>query len=432
MAFTRTGSSGDDVINLSYGTTYIIDGLGGVDTITLGAAVRSGYTITRDSDGTVHVDVISGASEPLHLTARNVEILVFSRGSDRVDLRTYFGDITAPVITSFNPGINAADVVPNKDIVLTFNEVITKGNGLISITAANGTPFATYDISTSPNVTVSGSTVTINPSTDLNFNTSYNVTLGTGTVKDLAGNNFIGSSSYNFTTAAGGAIGGTARADNLIGTINSDVINGLDGNDRISGGGGNDQINGGSGIDTAVYSGRRAEYIVSGNVANATVSDRGDLVARDGTDTLTQVERLQFADGAVAFDIAKGQNAGDVYRVYQAAFNRKPDAGGLGFWINSLDQGVSLTTVAAGFVGSAEFKALYGAAPSNSALVTNFYANVLHRAPDQGGFDFWLGLLNNGTINAADALKSFSESDENVAQVIASIQNGIEFTLFTG
>jgi hypothetical protein len=427
---TFTGTNADNTFNLGFGATYTIDGLDGVDTVTLGAAVRSGYTITRDADGTVRVDVISAASEQLHLTLKNVEILVFSRGSDRVDLRTYFGDVTAPTITSFNPGISTADVVPNKDIVLTFNEVITKGNGLISITAANGTPFATYDILTSPNVTISGNTVTINPSADLNFNTSYNVTLGTGTFKDLAGNNFIGSSSYNFTTVAGGAIGGTTRADNLIGTINNEVINGLDGNDLITGGGGNDQINGGNGIDTAVFSGRRAEYIVSGNAANATVSD--SLVARDGTDTLTQVERLQFADGAVAFDIAKGQNAGDVYRIYQAAFNRKPDASGLGFWINSLDQGVSLTTIAKDFVGSAEFKALYGATPSNSALVTNFYANVLQRAPDQGGFDFWLGLLNNGTINAADALKSFSESDENVAQVIGSIQNGIEFTFFAG
>lgn len=430
MAFTRTGTNGDDVINLSYGTTYIIDGLDGVDTITLGAAVRSGYTITRDSDGTVHVDVISAASEPLHLTAKNVEILVFARGTDRVDLRTYFGDVTAPTITGFNPGINAADVVPNKDIVLTFNEVITKGNGLISITAANGTPFATYDISTSPNVTVSGNTITINPSTDLNFNTSYNVTLGTGTVKDLAGNNFIGSSSYNFKTIAIASVDGTSRADTLVGTINNDVINGLDGNDRITGGGGNDQINGGNGIDTAIYSGRRAEYIVSGNVANATVSDRGDLVARDGTDTLTQVERLQFADGAVAFDI--NGSAGQAYRIYQAAFGRKPDLAGLGYWINDLDKGSDLAKVAAGFFSSSEFQALYGTNPSNTVLINNFYQNVLHRAPDQAGFDYWLDQLSTGKVTAAAALASFTESTENIAQVLGAIQNGIDYTVYLG
>lgn len=368
---TFTGTSADNTFNLGFGATYSIDGLDGVDTVTLGAAVRSGYTITRDADGTVRVDVISAASEQLHLTLKNVEILVFSRGSDRVDLRTYFGDVTAPTITSFNPGIAATDVVPNKDIVLTFNEVITKGNGIISITAANGTPFATYDISTSQNVTVSGNTVTINPSTDLNFNTSYNVTLGTGTLRDLAGNNFIGSSSYNFTTAVGGATSGTARADNLVGSINNDVISGLDGNDRITGGGGNDQINGGSGIDTVVYSGRKAEYIVSGNVTSATVSDRGDLVARDGTDALTQVERLQFADGAVAFDI--NGSAGQAYRIYQAAFGRKPDLAGLGYWINDLDNGSDLAKVAAGFFSSSEFQALYGTNPSNTVLINNFY-----------------------------------------------------------
>ena len=430
MTFTRTGTNSDDTINLSFGTTYFIDGLDGVDTVTLGAAVRSGYTITRDSDGTVHVDVISSASEPLHLTAKSVEILVFSRGSDRVDLRTYFGDVIAPTVTEFNPGLNALDVSPNKDIVLTFNEAITKGSGLISITATSGTPIATYDVATSPNVSVSGNTITINPSADLNFSTSYNVTFATGSVKDLAGNSFIGTSSYNFTTVAGGATSGTPRADNLIGSNNNDVINGLDGNDRIAGGIGNDQINGGSGIDTAVYSGRRAEYIVSGNVANATVSDRGDLVARDGTDALTQVERLQFADGAVAFDI--NGSAGQAYRIYQAAFGRKPDLAGLGYWINDLDKGSDLAKVAAGFFGSSEFQALYGTNPSNTVLINNFYQNVLNRAPDQAGFDYWFDQLSTGKVTAAAALASFTESTENIAQVLGAIQNGIDYTVYLG
>lgn len=53
-----------------------------------------------------------------------------------------------------------------------------------------------------------------------------------------------------------------------------------------------------------------------------------------------------------------------------------------------MDNGYSLMNVALGFVQSAEFQALYGVKPSNNALITKFYTNVLHRAPDQGGLDF--------------------------------------------
>lgn len=186
---TTVGTNGNDTFPLGYGTTYSIDGLDGVDTITLGLSLRNNFTITRDANGIVRVDVISAASEQLHLTAKNIEILVFANGTDRVDLRTYFGDITAPTISSFDPGLNATDVLPNKDIVLNFNEAIVKGTGTITLNNANGTPFATYDVATSPNVTVSGTSLTINPSTDLNPGTNYSISLSSGVVKDTAGNN---------------------------------------------------------------------------------------------------------------------------------------------------------------------------------------------------------------------------------------------------
>lgn len=40
---------------------------------------------------------------------------------------------------------------------------------------------------------------------------------------------------------------------------------------------------------------------------------------------------IKFVDTWVSFDI--NGPAGQVYRIYQAAFNRKPDLPGLGFWI---------------------------------------------------------------------------------------------------
>ncbi len=200
------------------------------------------------------------------------------------------------------------------------------------------------------------------------------------------------------------------------------------GNDLISGAGGNDTIDGGAGNDLALYSGTASRYAItkSGN----TVSVK-DTTGQLGTDTLLNVEQLKFDDRHyVTFDV-KGI-AGQAYRLYQAAFDRKPDFAGLGYWINDMEHGSSLTTVAAGFFSSAEFQKLYGSNPSTTTLITNFYNNVLHRTPDKAGFDYWANALNSGAITPAGALASFCESTENQALVIGVIQNGIEYAGWLG
>jgi hypothetical protein len=58
--------------------------------------------------------------------------------------------------------------------------------------------------------------------------------------------------------------------------------------------------------------------------------------------------------------------------------------------------------------------------------VTKLYDNVLHRAPDTGGYNYWVGLLNSGAIDKTSTLVNFSESNENQAGVIGVIQNGID------
>jgi hypothetical protein len=92
-----------------------------------------------------------------------------------------------------------------------------------------------------------------------------------------------------------------------------------------------------------------------------------------------------------------------------------------------MDSGASLKSVAGGFVSSAEFKALYGASPTNTQIVTKFYENVLHRAPEFGGYNYWLGMLNSG-LSVSNALAAFSESPENVSGVSGTISSGIRYT----
>ena len=73
-----------------------------------------------------------------------------------------------------------------------------------------------------------------------------------------------------------------------------------------------------------------------------------------------------------------------------------PDLGGLGFWIAGMDHdGVSLSRVSAGFINSAGFASVYGTNPTNAQIV-RLYENVLHRAPEQGGYDYWMHQIVNG------------------------------------
>ncbi|MGY4458581.1 beta strand repeat-containing protein [Bradyrhizobium sp. LB13.1] len=93
---------------------------------------------------------------------------------------------------------------------------------------------------------------------------------------------------------------GSAFADTLIGDANSNMF---------VGGGGNDAINGGAGGDVAIFSGARGQYTVSINGAGqVTVTDT--VGGRDGTDTLTNVEALQFTNANVL--VASGTQAAPV------------------------------------------------------------------------------------------------------------------------
>jgi hypothetical protein len=149
---------------------------------------------------------------------------------------------------------------------------------------------------------------------------------------------------------------------------------------------------------------------------------------RNLTTGLDFIKRLYFNDGAIAIDI--DGVAAQAYRIYRAAFNRTPDAAGLGFWIKVMDDKTPLVKVAADFLNSGEFTTLYGKNPSDAEFVTRLYSNVLHRAPEGEGYQFWLDVLGRLGGSRAQVLADFSESAENKSQVSASINNGIRFTPF--
>lgn len=214
-----------------------------------------------------------------------------------------------------------------------------------------------------------------------------------------------------------------AGNDTITGSGSSVSLWGYAGADTLVGTSGNDTLDGGSGLDTASYSSAHTNYSLTKAASGYTVTS-----ATSGTDTLANVERIQFSDGVVALDVDPWATAGEAYRLYRAAFARTPDNGGLKYWISQMDTGQTNEQVAHNFIVSAEFQSLYGTSPTHSQLVNAMYQNVLNRAPDQGGFDYWKGLLDNNQITPEQLLINFSESNENVAVVGVAINSGIWLT----
>lgn len=175
-----------------------------------------------------------------------------------------------------------------------------------------------------------------------------------------------------------------------------------------------DRIHGQSSMDTAIYSGVKASYRVDA-FGNQTANVHRALNTAD-SDTLVGVERIKFADATLAFDTNGA--VGEVYRLYQAAFDRNPDKEGLGYWIKARESGVNHNVVASSFIGSSEFQNLYGSSVSSTDFVTRLYGNVLDRAPDSFGLNYWVAMLDNKLLTRDQVLISFAESNENRVRTI--------------
>ncbi|MDB9412574.1 beta strand repeat-containing protein [Microcystis aeruginosa] len=136
---------------------------------------------------------------------------------------------------------------------------------------------------------------------NLTVNAEAGVTGFTGLVLDtgVVNGTLAGAGSINLTGNAGdNVLTGNDGANLLQGNGGNDALAGGTGNDTLNGGAGNDTLNGGEGTDTAIYTGNLADYTTSGSVSNFTIVDSRSG-SPDGTDTVQNVEFLQFADVTV-------------------------------------------------------------------------------------------------------------------------------------
>ena len=163
--------------------------------------------------------------------------------------------------------------------------------------------------------------------------------------------------------------------DTFTATDSDDVLFALGGNDTVDGAGGNDYLDGGAGADT--------------------------LLGSAGNDTLV-------GDTAFVLEGIEGQ----IYRAYQAVFNRDPDIAGFDIFTGEVQRGaLTQLDVVREFTISAEFQATYGEL-SNREFVELLYTNVLPGNEDQQGRDAFTAALDSGEQTRAEVVLFFTNSAE--------------------
>lgn len=241
-------------------------------------------------------------------------------------------------------------------------------------------------------------------------------------------NSGIGGYTLSASSGAGGpALTGTAGADLLTGTSGAEQISGLAGDDVLTGAGGDDFIDGGAGLDRAVYSGNLSEFGISRSGGNLVVTDKRGL---EGIDTLVAVERLAFADVALAFDMSVNEAGGKAALFLGAVLGRAGLANQplVGFAMDYFDAGRSLQQASLWLVGDGTVSALAGGT-DNQRFVKWLYTNVMGVAPEAPVAAAFESLLDSGQRTQADLLAVAAEVPQNQENVnlVGLAQSGMVF-----
>ncbi len=125
---------------------------------------------------------------------------------------------------------------------------------------------------------------------------------------------------------------------------------------------------------------------------------------------------------ALAPHIDSASHAASIDRLYVAFFLRAPDFGGYQYWIARHD--LDIRQIADHFAGSPEYQARYGGLDF-SLFLDQLYRDVLGRAPDEAGKAYWLARLADpqDEVTKGTIVAFFTDSIE--LRQIASLRSEI-------
>jgi hypothetical protein len=222
-----------------------------------------------------------------------------------------------------------------------------------------------------------------------------------------------------------------AIIENAIGGSGNDTLIGNAVANHLQGNGGANLIDGGTGIDTAVYTGRFSDYALVATSTGYTVTLLGNPAQKD---TLSSIERMSFADATVALNVAsmaddplQAQYTALAQKFYVAYFGRPADAAGLAAmvaqfagagvptdtlaFVDAYQSNATVKALIDSFGNSAESAALYHG--TNREFVSAIYDNLLGRAPDLDGLNFWTAGVDAGLSRGVAVLNIVAGAEGN-------------------
>ncbi|WP_298241353.1 VCBS domain-containing protein [uncultured Bradyrhizobium sp.] len=213
--------------------------------------------------------------------------IIYSSATDAVTVNLQAGTATggSSIGTDTYVGVNSATGSNLNDVY--------DATGFTGVTSAGS--FGTFNLFEG---LLGNDTITGNGNTRV----SYSQASGGGVSVDLSTGIVSGAAGADVITGGVNSVQGSNQADLLVGGSNNefffgggagDTINAGGGNDGITGQGGDDTIDGGAGTDMAIFTGTQSQYTVT---TSGTIQVQDNVSNRDGTDTLSNVEVLQFSD----------------------------------------------------------------------------------------------------------------------------------------
>ncbi len=192
----------------------------------------------------------------------------------------------------------------------------------------------------------------------------------------------------------------------------------------LVGKGGDDNLHGETSNDTALYEGPQSNYTITSISGGYRVSD---TTGHDGTDTLINVERLQFADSRIALDLdpmngKAALTAKILGAVFGAASVSNIEYVGIG--LHYLDEGMSYADLM-----KFALDARLGSGFSNADEVALLYSNLVGVQPPADDLNYYVETLTSGQFTQTTLAIMAADLDLNLANInlVGLTQTGLEY-----
>lgn len=231
-----------------------------------------------------------------------------------------------------------------------------------------------------------------------------------------------GMGAYRLSAVTRSVVDGGAAGDVLVGGAGADTLYGRAGADRLTGGGGDDILDGGDGIDLATLAGVRSAYTLQHRAGDWLLVN---AAGSEGRDLLYGIERLVFADGKLALDVAG--HAGTVAKVLGATFGAAAlaNAAYVGIGLGLLDGGQSYEQVL-----QLALDVQLGTDADHGALVQLLYTNLAGVAPSAAVLASYTDMLDSGSLTPAGLALLAAEHEQNLINInlVGLMDTGIAFS----